>query len=453
MRRSPLNIDKYKEALSMTKYSKLVKYKLTSIIKEMGESPETFVKNPGKDFTRNRKLTFEYVINLLLSMGGNNIYKELLEYFKYDVETATSSAFVQQRGKILPSTLEYIFKAFTNSFDNYKTFNGYRLLAADGSKLNIAHNPKDTDTYIKCQDNAKGYNIINLNALFDLCNKVYTDASIQPIRKLNENGALTDMVDRSSISGDVIVIADRGYESYNTFAHIEEKGWKYVIRVKDIVSKGMVSSLKLPSCEVFDEKIDLKLTRKQTKEIKANPPIYKFMPQNCNFDYLEIKSPNFYPISFRVVRFKISDNTYETIITNLDTNEFPADKIKELYNMRWGIETSFRELKYAIGLINFHSKKVDHIAQEVFAKLTMYNFCEIITLNVVITYKQRKHEYQVNFTVAIHICRYFFKYSDDANPPDVELLIQQNILPIRKGRKDKRKLRFKSSVSFIYRVA
>jgi len=150
-------------------------------------------------------------------MGGNSIYKELLEYFKYDVETATSSAFVQQRGKILPSALEYLFKAFTNSFDNYKTFNGYRLLAADGSKLNIAHNPRDADTYIKCQDNVKGFNVIHLNALFDLCNKVYTDACIQPIRKLNENGALTDMVDKSPVYGDVIVIADRGYESYNTF--------------------------------------------------------------------------------------------------------------------------------------------------------------------------------------------------------------------------------------------
>ncbi|MBN1051303.1 MULTISPECIES: IS4 family transposase [unclassified Clostridium] len=437
----------------MTKYSKFVKDKLTSIIKEMEESPESFVKNPGKDFTRNRKLTFEYVINLLLSMGGNNIYKELLEYFKYDVATATSSAFVQQRGKILPSALEYLFKAFTNSFDNYKTFNGYRLLAADGSKLNIAHNPEDTDTYIKCQDNAKGFNVIHLNALFDLCNKVYTDACIQPVRKLNENGALTDMVDKSSLFGDVIVIADRGYESYNTFAHIQEKGWKYVIRVRDRDSKGMASSLKLPSCEVFDKKIDLKLTRRQTKEIKANSEIYKFMPKCSKFDYLELKSPNFYPISFRVVRFKISDNTYETIITNLDSNEFSADKIKELYHMRWGIETSFRELKYALGLINFHSKKVNHIAQEVFAKLTMYNFCEIITLNVVILHKQRKHEYQVNFTVAIHICRYFFRYSDDANPPDVELLIQQNILPIRKGRKDQRKLRAQSSVSFIYRVA
>ena len=167
----------------MINYSKIVKYKLTSIIKEMGESPELFVKNPKKDFTRNRKLTFEYVINLLLSMGGNSIYKELLEYFKYDVKTATSSAFVQQRGKILPSALEYLFKTFTNSFDNYKTFNGYRLLAADGSKLNISHNPEDADTYTKCQDNAKGFNLIHLNALFDLCNKVYTDACIQPIRK------------------------------------------------------------------------------------------------------------------------------------------------------------------------------------------------------------------------------------------------------------------------------
>lgn len=81
----------------MTKSSKFVKDNLTSIIKEMAKSPESFVKNPDKDFTRNRKLTFEYVINLLLSMGGNNIYKELLEYFKYDVATATSSAFVQQR--------------------------------------------------------------------------------------------------------------------------------------------------------------------------------------------------------------------------------------------------------------------------------------------------------------------------------------------------------------------
>ena len=226
----------------MANYCDHVKEKLNSIIKEMGKTPNSFVKNPDKDFIRNRKLSFETVMKLLLSMGGNNIYKELLDYFKYDIDTATASAFVQQRAKILPEASEYLFKTFTNSFQNYKTFNGYRLLAADGSKLNIAHNPKDSDTYIKCGD-AKGFNVLHLNALFDIYNKVYTDAYMQPVRESNERLALNTMVDRSDIKGNVIVIADRGYECYNNFAHIQEKGWKYVIRVKDKESTGMYQVL------------------------------------------------------------------------------------------------------------------------------------------------------------------------------------------------------------------
>jgi hypothetical protein len=294
----------------MTNYPTYVKDKLTAIIKEMALSPELFVKNPGKDFTRERKLTFEYVINLLLSMGGNSIYKELLEYFKYDADTVSSSAFVQQRAKILPFALEFIFSQFTNSFNDYKTFNGYRLFAVDGSQLNIAHNPDDSDTYIKCQSDTKGYNLLNLNAMYDLCNKLYVDACIQPIKKKNEFRALTDMVDRSRIFENVIVIADRGYESYNVFAHIEQKGWKYVIRVKDNNSKGIVSCLKLPCVQEFDQKIDLILTRKQTNEIKAHPELYKFLPKNTTFDYLDSNNNKFYPISFRVVRFKIAENIY-----------------------------------------------------------------------------------------------------------------------------------------------
>lgn len=437
----------------MTNYPTYVKDKLTAIIKEMAASPELFVKNPGKDFTRERKLTFEYVINLLLSMGGNSIYKELLEYFKYDGDTASSSAFVQQRAKILPFALEFIFNQFTNSFNDYKTFNGYRLLAVDGSQLNIAHNPDDSDTYIKCQSDTKGFNVLHLNAMYDLCNKVYVDACIQPIKKKNEFRALTDMVDRSKMFENVIVIADRGYESYNVFAHIEQKDWKYVIRVRDKNNKGIVSSLKLPCVQEFDQKIDLTLTRKQTNEIKAHPELYKFLPNNSTFDYVDSNNNRFYSISFRVVRFKIAEDAYETIITNLDREEFSAEVLKTLYHMRWGIETSFRELKYALGLINFHSKKVEYITQEVFARLTMYNFCELITLHVIISQNQRKHDYQANFTVAIHICKYFFRCSNNEHPPDVEALIQKNILPVRKGRKDLRKLKSRTTVSFIYRVA
>ena len=51
--------------------------------------------------------------------------------------------------------------------------------------------------------------------------------------------------------------------------------------------------------------------------------------------------------------------------------------------MRWGIETSFRELKYSIGLTSFHARKIDCIKQEVFARLLLYNYCELITAHVV----------------------------------------------------------------------
>ena len=82
----------------------------------------------------------------------------------------------------------------------------------------------------------------------------------------------------------------------------------------------------------------------------------------------------FYPISFRIVRFSISDNSTETLITNLDADTFPPEELKRLYHLRWGIETSFRSLKYTVGLLIFHSKKAECIFQEVYASLIIYNF-------------------------------------------------------------------------------
>ena len=119
--------------------------------------------------------------------------------------------------------------------------------------------------------------------------------------------------------------------------------------------------------------------------------------------------------------------------------------------MRWGIETSFRDLKYTLGLLHLHAKKVDFIYQEIFAKFTMYNFCEVITQSVIIQLGKRKYTYKVNFSDAAHICLQFFR--GKVRPPDVEALLMKFISPIRPDRKDSRKLIQKPSVSFTYRVA
>lgn len=437
----------------MNDYPYALKERLAALIRDLSASSALFVKNPVKDFTRNRKLPFDSVVHLLISMGGNSIYKELLEAQGFDLNTASTSAFVQQRDKILPSAFEALLHSFTASASDIKKYRGYRLLATDGSDLHFATDPLDSDTFYLKKPDERGYNLLHLNALYDLCNCLYVDALVQPKRCMSENKALVDMLQRSLIQDRVILIADRAYESYNNFAHIEHKGWFYLFRVKDLTSNGILSGLSLPSAAEFDLCFHRILTKKQTKEVKARPDLYRYISHSSPFDFLDLHTVMFYPFSFRVVRLKITDDSYETLITNLDLSDFPPHELKMLYKLRWGIETSFRDLKYAVGLTNFHAKKREHIVQEVFARIILYNFAEMITSHVVISQSDTKHAYQVNFTIAIHICRHFLRFSNNASPPDVEALIRKNILPVRPDRKNKRKVRPKAAVSFVYRVA
>lgn len=272
----------------MNEYADSIKKKLDAVLNEICECSWLFVKNPNKDFSRKRKLDFKEMLNILLSMGSNSLKLELLKYFSFDAQAATSSAFVQQRGKILPEALEVLFHRFTSTAIKPNYYNGYRMLEVDGSDLCIPHNPNDTQNHFPATEKSKGYNLIHLNAMYDLCSRVYVDAIIQPGKKENEFQALIDMVDRSTISDKTIVIADRGFESYNVFEHINKKNWNYVIRVKDVNSNGIASGISLLKQDTFDIEHSILLTRLQTEEIKEHPEKYKFMPANQKFDYLPV---------------------------------------------------------------------------------------------------------------------------------------------------------------------
>lgn len=95
----------------------------------------------------------------------------------------------------------------------------------------------------------------------------------------------------------------------------------------------------------------------------------------------------------------------------------------------------------------------DIIIQEIGARLILYNFCEIITAHVTIQKCTTKHTYQINYTFAIHICRYFISKMAEKSLPDVEAFIHKEILPVRPGRHDPRKIAHKKAVSFVYHVA
>lgn len=433
----------------MCSFSSKVRKKLFSIISEMNKVSWLFVKNPGRDFTRKSPLSFEKMLKLMISMEGQSIHKEMYNFIGFKFSTPSTSAFVQQRAKIDISAFQYLFKNFSDSFKSSNRFNGYELLAVDGTDIHTPTNPDDIDSYFQASENSKGYNLFHMNALYNLLDKKYVDINIQPRRLSNEHKALCDMIDLAEYRKKAIVIAYRGYEGYNTIAHIEQKGWNYLIRVKN--TRGIVAQLSIPDEDEFDIDINLQLTRRQTNEIKENPDKYRTLMSNMTFDYLPQKSKGTYPLKFRLVRIHLSDDIIETIVTNLEREKFPVNTLKKLYKMRWGIETSFRELKYNVGLSNFHSKKADFIFQEIYARLIMYNIAMIIAMNVCIQQNNKVYVYQINFAEAIYICKHFIRNKE--SPQNVEALIARNILPVRPDRKYIRNIKYQSAVSFIYRVA
>ena len=104
------------------------------------------MSKPKLEFTRNLKLDIKTLIQFFLTMEGGSLSKEILEYFSYDLDAATAFAFNQQRKKLFPEALEFLFHEFNLAFPGKKKYQGYALLACDGSDINIPRNPDETST-------------------------------------------------------------------------------------------------------------------------------------------------------------------------------------------------------------------------------------------------------------------------------------------------------------------
>ena len=436
----------------METYIEKLKNTLYELIHETSANYWLYTADPKRDFSRDRKLSFEKMLAILVSMGGGSLRNELIDHFHCSANMASASAFVQRRAQLLPEALEYLFRQFTEATSMERLYKGYRLLAADGSDLQIATDPKDKDSYFPGTNGQTPYSIIHINAMYDLLSRTYQDILIQKARSKNESTALVQMLERSAASK-VILIADRNYETYNGIVHMERKGWKYLIRIRD--TAGIVQPFHFEPDRNLDVWKIITLTRKQTntfKQMKKDDPArYRCLPKSSPMDYIDLHENKYLDLAIRFVRFQITEDTYETVMTNLSADDFPSSEIKHLYNLRWGIETSFRELKYTIGLKRPASKKAEYISQEIFARCLMYNFCELVTSHVAIHYQSEKYVYQTNFSAAVHICRLFLRGS--VAPPDAETNISRNLVPVRPNRKAPRNLNRPRFNGFLYKVA
>lgn len=409
-----------------------------------------YCSDPVSNFTRSRKLPADILMKFLIQKQIRSCRSELCDFFLDSNQLPSSSALSQQRDKLDSFAFKRVMDIFTSSFDDYKTFKGYYILAQDGSDVNVPFLPDDETT---CNvKNGKDYCQYHINGLYDCINNVFFDCNIDIPGKTREVGALMDIINDKNYPLHSIIICDRGYESYNLIACCIENNQKFMIRIKDIDSKnGILNNVKLPEDGTFDVHINKILTRKQTKEIKQNKEKYTFVPSTSKFDYLDI-AEDFYEMNLRIVRIEIEEGKYECLVTNLSEEEFNLEELKYLYHLRWNEETAYRTLKYTIGMIQFHSIKRKFIKQEIYASLIMSNLCSIITNNVVLDKKDTvKYDVKTNFAVAVTNIRNFIKKLIDEN--ELILRIKKFLVPIRPERKFKRNMKPQSTKSLNHRAA
>ena len=164
---------------------KLVKRKMDESLEQLCEVSWMFSKQPEKDFTRNRKLPFPKLVSFLLAMEGGTLTTELLKRFGCSLDTASASAFVQQRSKLAPETFPSLFDLFVRKTQPIKLYKGFRLLATDGSDIQVPNNPEHTASHYHGANGQASYNILHLDAIYDLLQCTYQDASLAGDRDAN----------------------------------------------------------------------------------------------------------------------------------------------------------------------------------------------------------------------------------------------------------------------------
>ena len=410
-------------------------------VTEMEHQIGRFVKRPGKDFTRHRSCTFQNTILAIMTMEAHSLKRELFEYYRpLKKNPPTRSAFIQSRKKLNDTAFPYLLRAFNRKIPFHKTYKGLHLLACDGTDSNIPADAKDPASLIPFNSNNGGYYQNHTVVMFDLLEKRYTDAVIQPRRELNETQACCEMIDRNPISGKCCFIADRGFMSFNLMAHAVNNHQFYLIRVKDIDSeRSPFKYYTLPDGE-GQVSVEFVLSRKQSQLLKTNPEKYKWLHTKRHFDYIPPRDKkSIYILAFRLVKVLLPNGTFEYLVTNLPEADFPIDEIKNLYNLRWKVEVSFLFLKHGMAMNFFHCLRRDFINQEIFAKLILFNFISLIVSCVDIPANKPKPRYQVSFSDAIYKCRQFL-LTKMKNSTILNLLLR-DLTPLRPGRSFQRNMK------------
>ncbi len=337
----------------------------------------------------------------------------------------TKSAFVQARKKIKPEVFKHLSCSLTNEFytDNdvaIKKWQGFRLLAVDGSRITLPIT-KELKSYYGETKNQSATSIVQArcSVLYDVENNYVLDGVLAPLKQGERALALKHL---SYCEKGDLLIYDRGYPSYAFIHEHIERGLDYLIRVK--VNFSQLT-------------IDFEKSKKRSQVVSIYP--------GKNTKLSDKPYSKNTPIRVRLVRVELPKGGVEVLMTSLLNIKVYANKLfKSLYAKRWGVETFYDELKNKLKVEHFSGYSKQSILQDFYAALFVSNIQTLIKGDLEEELQEqnqnRKYNYKINTNLSYGILKnrilelFFSKDSMEKVVEEIKLLLLEHQIPIRPNR-------------------
>ena len=392
-------------------------------------------KFSAKDFTRKRILTFTLLSMLILNALKRSLSVELQDFFANFTQgkECTKQAFCEHRVKLKPEFFhewnDVLAKNFYHYYgDRVKKWKEMLLWAMDGSTVALP-DTEELRKHYGFASNQKGdsYPVARTCVLYDVLNQIAIKGFMHPYNVSEEQVSL-DCLKNENME-EVLLLFDRGYPSYWLIYNLMKKKTHFVMRAQRNY-KVIDDFLKSDQTDIC---VDLCPSNRSLKKLKAMG--YK----------IDAKTP----IKVRLVKIVLDTGEIEILITNLyDKELFSIDDLKEVYSLRWGIETFYGCIKEELQLQQFSGIRKICIEQDFAANLFLFNLQCLIekqsddylkTVN-----EKRKHNYKVNKNVSwaslkYRVVKLFIEKDTIAILSELQYLFQKHLEPVRPNRKYPRK--------------
>lgn len=343
-------------------------------------------------------MTLPHLIITILRTFSRSILLEIFSICeRLRIVQFTKQALSRSRENLNSEVFELLNNSFVDGYyeEDYKTYNGYILLACDGCRVSLPISDELKKDF-GCLRNKNGFSshpTALTSVLYDIENEIIVSSVIKHVLSSEKKLVLDHIEKLKSLENvygkKIIILFDRDYPSLeiisallvNKISFIMRCSRSWLTEARDVLNYKEYDSIK---------EVTLKLKRSKNKKSVE--------------EYFEKLGDR---MSLRFIGKKFPDGEKGIFVTNLLKEEFGSDSILELYRRRWEIETHFRMEKQTAELENFASKTTNKIEQEYFAKVLLMNFTNLLIHEVMEEKKElfENGKYKINKNIAFGIVK------------------------------------------------